>query len=362
MYRKLALTLLGLLILQNAQAQEKPISETDRIRLAEAFRLGEAIGNKIWKGWSGAPFAVLLVTPEREFLVRHPKPSNDFVLSGYDSMLKSNVYSRKRVFQKDFLATFPAVGGVSTIVVGQAENTSAKSSTPWVVTLLHEHFHQLQDSRPGMNEDVEALKLTRGDTTGMWMLNYPFPYESLDVVKQVSELSRLLAEAIESGKSNFAAKLEAYLQARRHLEKMLSADDYKYFSFQLWKEGIARYTEYHVAKLAAASYKPSNEFKNLQDYTPLQETADSLLKNLIDELRTLPLANYKRVAFYYLGAGEGLLLDRVNPSWRRRYFTDQFFLERISPALNHKDLDGVNATPGPERAASDVVEHDGFTQ
>lgn len=269
-----------------------------------------------------------MVTPEREFLVRHPKPSSDFVLSGYDPMLKSNVYSRKRVFQKDFLATFPAVGGVSTIVAGQAENTSAKTSTPWVVTLLHEHFHQLQDSRPGMNEDVEALNLTRGDKTGMWMLNYPFPYESPAVGKQVSALSKLLAEAIESGRSNFAVRLGAYLEARQQLEKMLSADDYKYLSFQLWKEGIARYTEYHVAKLAAASYKPSNEFENLKDYTPLQETADSLLKNIVGELRTLPLANYKRVAFYYLGAGEGLLLDRVNPSWRPRYFTDKFFLEK----------------------------------
>ena len=329
MQRKLALSLLVFTLFQNAPAQDEPaLSETDRIRLAEAFRLGHAVGDKIWKDWSQAPFAVLLVTAEHEFLVRHPNPSKDFVLIGYDSMLKGNVYFRKRVFQKDFLATFPAVGGVSTIVVGQAENTSAKTSTPWIVTLLHEHFHQLQDSRPGMNADVEALNLARGDKTGMWMLNYPFPYESAEVVQQVSALSHLLAEAIESTNANFAAKLAAYLQARQQLEKMLSADDYKYFSFQLWKEGIARYTEHQVAKLAAATYKPNKEFKSLKDYTPFKDTADSLLKNIVRELRTLPLANYKRVAFYYLGAGEGLLLDRANPNWRRRYFTDKFFLEK----------------------------------
>jgi hypothetical protein len=329
MHRTFALSLLVFLISQSAFAQQQPqLSTADRIRLAEAFRLGDAFGDQIWMGWGRAPFAVLLVTPEHEFLMRHPNPSTDFISIGYDSTLKSKVWVRKRVFQKDFLATFPAVGGVSTIVVGQAENTSAKSSTPWVVTLLHEHFHQLQDSRPGMNEDVEALNLTRGDKTGMWMLNYPFPYESADLVKHVSLLSKLLAEAIESGKPDFAAKLASYLRARRQLERMLSPDDYKYLSFQLWKEGIARYTEYHVAKLAAASYRPSNEFKNLKDYTPFQETADSLLKNIVGELRALPLANYKRVAFYYLGAGEGLLLDRAKPGWRRRYFTDKLFLER----------------------------------
>lgn len=329
MHRKLLIILSLFLMFQRAPAQDKPtLSETDRIRLAEVFRLAAAVGNKIWKEWRQAPFAVLLITSEHEFLVRHPKPSEDFALIGFDRLLKSNVYFRKRVFQKNFLATFPAVGGVSTIVVGQAENTASKTSTPWVVTLLHEHFHQLQDSWPGMNADVAALNLARGDTSGMWMLNYSFPYESADVAKQASVMSKLLGEALESGKTDFAARFGAYIQARQQLQKMLSADDYKYLSFQLWKEGIARYTEYHVAKLAAGSYKPSDEFRSLKDYSPFKDTADSLLKRIEGDLQTMPLANYKRVAFYSLGAGEGLLLDRANPNWRRRYFTDKFFLER----------------------------------
>jgi hypothetical protein len=333
MYRTVALALLVVMMFRAAgaqqQSQQQPqLSETDRIRLAEAFRLADFVGNEIWAGWDKAPFAVLLVTPEDEFLVRHPNPSSDFSLIGYDSTLKCKVWVRKRVFQKNLLSTFPAVGGVSTIVVGQAENTAAKSSTPWIVTLLHEHFHQLQDSQPRMYEDVDALNLARGETSGMWMLNYPFPYESADVVSQVTVLSRLLAAAIESGKPDFNARLAAYLRARKELDGMLSANDYKYLSFQLWKEGIARYTEYHVAKLAAADYEPSKEFKDLKDYTPIQETADKLAKDIVTELRSLPLASYKRVAFYSLGAGEGLLLDRANPGWRQRYFVDRFFLEK----------------------------------
>src|SRR5690349_17228638 len=181
-------------LFQTAQAQSTPnIPLNDRIRLAEAFKLGEALSDKIWKGWSKAPFAVLLVTPDYEFLVHHPKPSNDFQLIGHDTLLKSDVYFRKRVFQKDFLATFPAVGGVSTIVVGQAENTNAKTSTPWVVTVLHEHFHQLQDSYPNMNVEVESLNLAKGDKDGMWMLNYKFPYESTKIDDLVTVLAKSLA-------------------------------------------------------------------------------------------------------------------------------------------------------------------------
>jgi hypothetical protein len=67
-----------------------------------------------------------------------------------------------------------AVGGVATIVVGQPAHTG-QTSTRWVLTALHEHFHQLQFSQPGYYPGVTALGLARGDTTGMWMLNHGFP-------------------------------------------------------------------------------------------------------------------------------------------------------------------------------------------
>ena len=180
---KLVLALLALFTASGVFAQEnKPtIPKIDRIRLAEAFRIGEALGNKVWKDWDKAPFAVLLVVPENEFLIRHPQPSKDFTLIGYDSLLKSDVYFRKRTQQINLLATFPAVGGVSTIVIGQAENTSKKTSTPWVVTMLHEHFHQLQSSQPDYYKEADALNLSGGDQTGMWQLNFAFPYKDAKV-------------------------------------------------------------------------------------------------------------------------------------------------------------------------------------
>ena len=312
-----------------AQAQQQPsLSQTDRIRLAEAFRLADAIGNQIWKDWDKAPFAVLLVTPEYEFLIRHPRPDNDFKLIGHDPLLKSDVYVRKRQFQTNFQATFPAVGGISTIVMGQAENTASKSSTPWVVTLMHEHFHQLQDSQPRFYEEVSALNLAHGDQSGMWMLNYNFPYDSYEVKQQFFVMSRLLADALKSkDKDDFSANLSAYLTARAQLQEMLSADDYKYLSFQLWKEGIARYTEYHVAKLAATAYKPTKTFAALKDFTSYDRVADQVMNRIVDQLSTLEFEKSKRESFYPIGGGEGLSLDRLNPRWRDRYFIDKFSLD-----------------------------------
>jgi len=324
----------SLLLCTTALGQEaKPqIRQDDRIRMAEAFRMGEKLGDHVWKGWSKAPFAVLLVTPEYEFLVRHPKPSKDFISIGYDSLLNGEVYFRKRVFQPNLLATFPAVSGVSTIVIGQPENTDAKTSTRWVITLFHEHFHQMQDSQPGFYKDALALGLARGDETGMWMLNFPFPYERADVKEQFSVMSRALADALRARKGKDSReKLSAYLTQRKRFGELLSPDDFKYFSFQLWKEGVARYTEYRIASEAVTRYTPSKEFATLKDFTPFAfaDDAENMLVKTLADLQNLPLDKWQRVAFYPFGAAEAMLLDRVNPNWKQQYFTEKFFPDKF---------------------------------
>jgi hypothetical protein len=327
---RLAIIALLLFLAPLVSAQPSPsLTDIDRVRLAEAFRLGDLWGNQLWANWNKAPFAVLLVTPEYEFLIRHPKPSADFKLVNDDRLLKSKVYYRQRTHPQNLLATFPAVGGIPTIVIGQAENTDKKTSTPWVITMLHEHFHQLQYSQPGYYDAVNALGLTRGDQTGMWMLNYPFPYNWHEMNEHFSHLSKLLAEAVQAkGDSDFRVKLAAYLKQRRELEHTLSPDDYKYFSFQMWQEGIARYTEYRMANLAAASYGPTKRFRALKDYEPFSEVAEKIRRGVLDELTNANLGESKRVIFYALGAGEGLLLDRVNPRWRQWYLVDKFYLDK----------------------------------
>jgi len=308
------------------------LSDIDRVRLAEAFRIADSLGDQLWRGWSKAPFAVLLVTPDNEFLVRHEQPSPDFTLINDDRLLKSKVYFRKRTQPINLLATFPLVGGVPTIVIGQAENTAKKTSSPWVITLLHEHFHQLQSSQPGYYDDVNALNLTRGDQTGMWMLNYPFPYDWAEMKEHFSRLSKLLADAINAKtKSDFASRFSAYLKQRRELEHTLSPDDYRYLSFQLWQEGIARYTEYRMASLAASHYWPTKAFRALKDYQPFARVAEQTKENVLAELKNAQLGRSQRVLFYALGAGEGLLLDRLNPRWRGRYLTEKFYLDKYFP-------------------------------
>ena len=303
------------------------LASDDRIRIAEAFRLGDAIGDSIWPGWTTAPFAVLLVTPEREFLVRHPRPSADFTRIGYDSLLRSEVLVRARTLSPALLATFPAVGGVSTIVVGQPRATG-KSSTEWVLTLLHEHFHQLQASRPDYYARVDALGLARGDKTGMWMLNYAFPYDSSLVQTRFGAVAAYLDSALSATAPDVRrSHWLAARVARAALRAALPPDDERYLAFQMWQEGVARYTELQAARFAARRFTPSAAFLALPDFVPFATAAARIESGIRAGLRA-PLARDRRVAFYPIGAATALLLDEENAEWKEGYLGGEMRLDR----------------------------------
>lgn len=110
-------------------------------------------------------------------------------------------------------------------------------------------------------------------------------------------MSRSLADALQSReREDFAEKLAAYVAARNRFQSLLDGDDYNYFAFQVWQEGVARYTEYQVAALAAAEYEPSRPFRDLKDYTSFADDARALLDGVERELASVQLDQTKRVA------------------------------------------------------------------
>jgi hypothetical protein len=310
---------------QNSSA----LRNSDRIRMQEAFRINEKYGNKVWSGWSNVPFAILLVTDSTEFLIRHPSPSNDFQLLGYDSLLQSKVYFRKRIFDTHFLATFPAVNEISTVVVGQPENTG-QSSVAWIITLLHEHFHQLQNYQKDYYNGINSLDLSGGDKTGMWMLNYPFPYADEKVNTAYDSLKVSLANLFKpENKDDLQLLTKKYLLKKEEFKNLITEKDYRYISFQLWQEGIARYTELNITKtLLDDGYSFSDSVTKLNDFIDLKKFYNQLYTNVINQITANKLNEKKRICFYAIGAGEGLLLDIVNTDWKKLYFNDKFYLEK----------------------------------
>jgi hypothetical protein len=301
-----------ILLTVSAVAQQLP--REDAVRIGQFYRLAAQIQDQIWPGWSKTPAPLLLVTDKTEFLTHHPTPPKDFTKIGED------VYARPRQFDTHLLATFPAFGPPAVIVIGQAQNTDAKSSTPWLITVMHEHFHQLQDQQPGYFEGVDKLGLSGGDTTGMWMLNYPFPYDRPEVVQSFSRLRDMLLNALaQTDPDKFKKGAAEYRVERKKVLAQLSANDHKYFSFQLWQEGIARYTQIKAAE-AAASYRPTAEYAALPDYESFAAYAARARAEMLVELKGADIGKIKRGFVYPFGGAEGLLLDQMNPDWKSEYF------------------------------------------
>lgn len=324
-------SLIALLVLAVPLAAQETTNPTfsadDAIRVAEFYRLASSIQDGVWPGWSKVPAPLVLVTPQTEFLTHHPTPPTDF------KKVADDVYARPRQFPLSLQATMPAFGPPAVMIVGEPDNTESKTSTPWLFIVMHEHFHQLQWAQPGYYEAVEGLNLSHDDKTGMWMLNYPFPYEKPPVARAFAELRDLLLRSINEQNGPTFAKLgRDYSEQRRKFFALVSPDDRKYFAFQLWQEGIARYTEVKAAE-AAANYRPSGSFSALADYEAFSHFAAHKRADMLDQLKRVDLATDKREVVYSFGAAEGFLLDRISPNWKAQYFRHMLSLDSCFEAV-----------------------------
>lgn len=300
----------------------------DKIRIKEAIEISKAYGDAIWRGFNSAPFTVVLVTDKYEYLINHPNPTKDFKLLGKDKILNTEVYVRKKQFNKRFLATFPAVNGVNCIVIGTPENTGL-NSTEWIITLLHERFHQYQYNSPNYHKDALALGISKGDTTGMWQLNYPFPYEDISVNKCYNKYTEYLIKTVEArNNKNWKKVYKQYIDKRKEFKDSLKEDDYKYISFQWYQEGIARYTEYAFLRLLQDS-EPSKEVLNLKDFVAYEEYLKEFYTRHLENVKKMKLSKEKRITVYDIGFAEALVIEHVNKDWKDKYLIEKFDLKKL---------------------------------
>lgn len=322
----------GLISLLFAVAAAAPpaIPHDDRIRLQEVFALMANVQDEVWPRWSQAPADIVFVGDELEYLMRSRAQPPGFAALTPVPSLGPSLLARKRTFNPSFLATFPAFGPTPTIVVGTPRATG-KSSTAWVLIVLHEHFHQLQYSDATYWKETRDLDLSGGDETGMWMLNYPFPYAAVSA--RFASLSTELAGLLDGDSAPSAAQRDEFWRKYAELGASLAPRDYRYLSLQLWQEGIARYVELRTAEVAAKEHRLSREFAALPDAQPLTEAAASLRRGIREGLRAETMEKDQRIVFYAFGAGLGLLLDLEGASWKSRYLREKFYLEsyRRSP-------------------------------
>jgi hypothetical protein len=248
-------------------------------------------GESLWRGLGAAPFDILLVGSTDERLYCRPATPDGFANDG----------------------TEPP----STIVMGSPQATG-RSGADWTRTILHEHFHQWQDALPNFYGRVAALDLSGGDRTGMWMLNFAFPYAEPRANAAFNAAARGLAAAVDArGKAGFRGTLARYLAARNRLAATVGVRNWRYAELELWKEGVARWTEIELGKRF-----PDPE---------VQSSARKLQMQTRAWLDQPDLAGARREFVYPFGASEAMLLEACGPDWRRRYAGEL----ALGPLLQH---------------------------
>jgi len=285
-------------------------SATGELQAARDFeqvrQFAKSGGERLWAGYGAAPFGLLLVLPTQEILLCQNEVPAGFVRSDTPEAGCDRSVRPRSKLPGNLLAAMGVFGPRETIVMGTPENAD-RTYPEWLRTILHEHFHQWQTSRPSYQDAVRALGLADNDTSMSWMLDFPVPYGDVALGDAFAQASRSLAAVVGAKDSkDFKAKLRNYLAARNAFSAAAGERNWRYIEFQLWQEGVARWTEIRLGRIY-----PDPE---------VRKAAAALEDETRAALASPDLKRQRRVFVYAYGAAEAMLIDRCNPSWREHYF------------------------------------------
>jgi hypothetical protein len=212
------------------------------------------------------------------------------------------------------------VEGITAVVFGTPAATQ-RSPAGWKLTAQHEMFHVFQAAN-NSKEKVRTLGLGP-ENDASWQLTFPFPYSDPEVMLLIHLQSYLAYLGISSQGADDAryaagSALEAVQVYRAYL-KTIEPDErfYRYSQFQEWTEGGAFFVDYEIARLAA---RTGEEYR---------QAWDSDYSGRLFLVKHAGRAAKSRMAFYHLGLGKALLLDRLKPAWKQDYFQKNVWMDDL---------------------------------
>ena len=293
-----------MLLLCSHGALSKDIDASLRRSLQLARTEAATIGESLWPGYSAVPFDFLLTLEDREVLFCRPQQVDGFTALGIDPITGCDMQERASQVPKHMLAAMYAAGAGWTIVMGTPESTG-RSHADWARTIHHEHFHQYQNNFDRYFERLNALGLAGDDTTGMWMLEYPFPYRDPAFNRAFAKARLALQRAVTGSGKGLARQVARYLSVRTALEASVPAKDWRYLELELWYEGVARWTDIELAERSTDA--------------ALRQSGTQERTHVMSSLASLDPRVKQREIVYAYGAAEAMLLQRCVPDWRAGY-------------------------------------------
>ncbi len=367
------------------------LTNLDKARIEEAFRLRLAVGDSIWPGWSNAEIPLVVYNEEYAFLSGADDPGpgwrtvpQDLARGGPWEPVPNDSIDGRRYFRqrlqgehaspqaftvrigelwagsmttKDWtqigmgneirdglppvIRVFMPYRLIARVFLGLAMNTDG-----YICGMEHESFHAYQGMISAERLASAEAALDRLRKAYLWS-DRPFN----EAWK--AELSAL-ADALSATEEKRTLELvDKFLTLRRDRRRVFRLDSALADLERLreWEEGLGKYTELAVWKLAGSdtAYKPVQALSADPDFNGYRDFRGKWAQ----ELTTLRLqSRAEEIRFYYSGMAQAFLLDRLNPDWKTTLLRSDLFLEDLlSEALAKR-----NARPSfPTRPATGPV-------
>lgn len=342
------------------------LSEQDKARLIEAQHLLRSVGDEVLPGWGQAEIPLILYNEAYAFLTGTGGPPPD----GWGHARTGQLYGTawEAVPGEDFQgkpyyrqALFDGVAPQAfTVRIGEGYAASL-TTLDYSRTYMRGRF---RESLPGFLEPVFPYRLATGLVLGntdqyiTYILHeaahayqgiltsdrlaageqanidfenaYPWEDESLRADWQ-SELDTLaLALRAETDEETRTLARE-FLQIRRSRRQSagLSADLAGFERHREWVEGIARYAEIEVYRLAweNPAYRPTEGITADPDFRGYEKYEQRWARE-IDQMKRMA-GDGDETRFYYTGMAQAVLLDRLDPAWKARLFEPGIWLEDL---------------------------------
>lgn len=341
------------------------LSDLDKARLAEAIHLRQSLGDVVWPSWGQLDIPFILYNEEYAFLVGYPDPADGWVKIPQDESrggpwqavpdddYQGQVYFRqqlsspeitpqnftvlvgdrwvasmqtKEYAEIDFYAGFreelpPFIRAIFPyrlawgLLMGETEN--------YISALAHEAFHAFQG-------DLAPSRLYRAELAAQNDDFYPWADQALDEAWKLEADS--LVRAVQSQTDEEAAEYARQFLAQREKRRvsvLLSADLVDYERQREWLEGVAKYVEVSIGRLAAEvpGYAPQGIVMADPDFKHYKNRQQYWSGQIEEARRTSGRGGETR--FYYSGLTQAVLLDRLMPGWKERALDEGVTLEDL---------------------------------
>jgi hypothetical protein len=327
------------------------LSTLDIARWQESVRLRARLGDGVWPGWGQADIPMVLYNAEHAFLLGLPQPEAGWRLVPRDAqqgttwepvlpepttvpylrqslqvdarpqafaMLVGNRWVASMATEESMrvsLANEVSAGlpqGLSTVLPAAWMASLLLPDTDTYISLLsHESFH----AYAGL---VAPERLWEAERMGM-TAQEAYPWDDAAVEAAWKQELSILADALRANDPDDAEALsQMFIVHREQRRAALTPEIVHYEQEREWSEGLARYAELEIWRLASLveDYAPVDGMALDGDFDRYGHFASRWSRELDQMARMAEDEGDGR--FYYSGMAQAYLLDRFSPGWKKK--------------------------------------------